>query len=146
MTQSEAFTAGSDPFTPGGRAANCLGRSREPPVLTRFGQISVETKFARAERCAGKAGPLQALGHRASRQRATPFDPFEDSLPAIVRSRIHHGCESVGRRRDDENDGDGLIALYRLRLLVHQERLYPGENLGRDECDHGCDSFTILQF
>jgi hypothetical protein len=41
MTQREAFTAGSDPFTPGRRAANCLGRSREPPVLTRFGLISV---------------------------------------------------------------------------------------------------------
>jgi hypothetical protein len=25
-----------------------------------------------------KAAPLQALGHRASRQRATPFDPFDD--------------------------------------------------------------------
>jgi hypothetical protein len=49
-----------------------------------------------------KAAPLQGLGTNASRQRATPFDPFENSLPAIVRSRIHHGCESVRRRRDDD--------------------------------------------
>jgi hypothetical protein len=75
MTQREAFTAGSDPFTPGRRAANCLGRSREPPVLTRFGLISVERKFARAERCAPKRLPP---GVGPSRIASTPFDPFED--------------------------------------------------------------------
>jgi hypothetical protein len=76
MTQREAFTAGSDPFTPDGRAANCLGRSREPPVLTRLGQISVETKFARAERCAPKRR-LQALG-RSTRHMFEDEDDDEN--------------------------------------------------------------------
>ena len=72
-----------------------------------------------------KAAPLQALGHRASRQRR--------SIPS--RTRTTTRTSTIG-----------LKALYRLRLLIHQERLYPGENLGRDECYYGCDSLTILQF
>jgi len=78
MTQREAFTAGSDPFTPGRRAANCLGRSREPPVLTRFGPISVERKFARAVRCVPKRLPSRRWEQNTSCERATPSESFED--------------------------------------------------------------------
>ena len=31
---------------------------------------------------------------------------------------------------EDEDENEGLPALHCLRLLVHQERLHPGKNLG----------------
>jgi hypothetical protein len=39
----------------------------------------------------------------------------------------------------------GLIALYRLRLLIYQERLHPGKNFRRHERHYRCDSLPVLQ-
>jgi hypothetical protein len=54
------------------------GRSREPPVFTRFGCISVETKFTRVFRTRAKAAPLQALGDRTSDRKGPNLLDDED--------------------------------------------------------------------
>jgi hypothetical protein len=56
---------------PDHRAANRRGRSREPPVFTRFGRTSDETKLARVAGYAPKrlpSRPCQPLGGRGRRR------------------------------------------------------------------------------
>ena len=103
-----------------GASGKCLalGHSREPPVATFFCRVGLEAKFTRSHGACQSGSP-----------------PDVGNKTRLVNAPSPKPSRTIG-----------LIALYRLRLLIHQERLYPGENLGRDECYHGCDSLTILQF